>query len=50
MKSFLMKLMREFLSEMEALIDEDDGEVFQIQHIEMLEELVDRLEEEGYGE
>lgn len=47
--SQLLTLMTEFLQEMEALIDADDGEVFTIQHIEMLEELTDLLKEEGYG-
>jgi hypothetical protein len=40
-----MELMREFLAEMESLIEEDDGLVFQLQHIEMLDELVDLMEE-----
>lgn len=46
----LLRLMREFLAEMETLIEADDGTVFTLQHCEMLEELIDRLEEEGYGE
>ncbi len=50
MSSQLLALMREFLAEIESLIEADDGLVFQLQHIEMLEELVDLLEEEGYGE
>lgn len=45
----LLSLMMEFLSEMESLIEADDGTVFTLQHVEMLEELVDLLEEEGYG-
>jgi hypothetical protein len=49
MNQRLMELMREFLAEIESLIEEDDGLVFQIQHIEQLEELLDLLEEEGYG-
>jgi len=46
----LMILMREFLSEMETLIEADDGSVFAVQHCEMLEELIDLMEERGYGE
>lgn len=46
----LLSLMRSFLEEIESLIEEDDGTFFTLQHIEMLEELVDLLEEEGYGE
>ncbi len=46
----LMRLMREFLSEVETLIEADDGSVFAVQHCEMLEELIDLMEEHGYGE
>lgn len=44
----LMLLMLEFLREVETLIEEDDGTVFQMRHIEEHEELIDRLKEEGY--
>lgn len=44
----LLRLVREFLAEMESLIEADDGSVFSIQHIEEIEELIDLLKEEGY--
>ena len=44
----LMLKMLEFLREVETLIDEDDGTVFQLTHIEEHEELIDLLKEEGY--
>lgn len=46
----LLSLVRELMAELETLIEEDDGVVFTLQHIEMVEEIVDLLEEEGYGE
>lgn len=48
MKTTLLTLLREFLEEIESLIEADDGTVFQLQHIEMLEDLTDLLEEEEY--
>lgn len=45
----LLSLLLEFLAEMESLIEADDGLVFQIQHINLLEELRDQMEEEGHG-
>lgn len=42
----LLTVLREFLSEVWSLIDADDGDVFQIQHIELAEELEQLLEEE----
>lgn len=41
----LIALMHEFLLEIESLIEEDDGTVFQMRHIEMHEELTDLIEE-----
>lgn len=41
----LLQMMLEFLKEMESLIEADDGTVFQIQHIEQLEEITDLIEE-----
>lgn len=42
----------DFLEEMETLVDADDGVVFQLQHIEMIEELKERLDSSDklYGE
>ena len=45
----LLTKMAEFLQETEALIEADDGTVFQWQHIELHEELTDMLKEQGYG-
>lgn len=47
--SRLLLLMQEFLKEMETLVEEDDGTVFQIQHIEQMEELSDLIEERTDG-
>lgn len=44
----LMEATLEFLKEMELLMEEDDGTVFQLQHIEQMEYLTDLLKEEGY--
>ena len=44
----ILILMQEFLQEMETLV-EDDGTVFQIQHIEQMEELSDLIEERTNG-
>lgn len=35
---------RNFLEEMESLIDADDGTVFMIQHVDMIAELTERLD------
>lgn len=48
--SRLLILMQEFLEEMESLVEEDDGTVFQIQHIEQMEEIEDLLKEKLNGE
>ena len=48
MTAQMITLLREFLEEIESLIEADDGTVFQLQHIEMLEDLTDLLEEEEY--
>ena len=48
--SRLLLLMQEFLEEMESLVEEDDGTVFQIQHIEQMEEIEDLLKEKLNGE
>jgi hypothetical protein len=45
----ILILMQEFLQEMETLVEEDDGTVFQIQHIEQMEELSDLIEERTNG-
>lgn len=45
----ILLLMQEFLEEMETLVEEDDGTVFQIQHIEQMEELSDLIEERTNG-
>jgi hypothetical protein len=42
--------MRDFLREIESLMEQDEGTIFQMQHLEAHEELTDLLEEEGYGE
>ena len=42
--------MRAFLLEIESLIDADDGTVFQIQHIEDVAELHERLDNGDYNE
>lgn len=38
------QVIQTFLEEMESLIDADDGVVFQIQHIDMIVEIKERLE------
>lgn len=43
--SRLLTLMRELMEELETLIEEDDGTVFQMRHIELHEEITDLLEE-----
>lgn len=50
MSARILSLMKEFLEELETLMEEDDGTVFQMQHLEMHEELTDLLREEGYGQ
>jgi hypothetical protein len=45
----LLEILEEFLPEMEALVEADDGTVFQCQHIDMLEEMSDLLEETRNG-
>lgn len=48
--SRLLILMQEFLEEMQSLVEEDDGTVFQIQHIEQMEEIEDLIKENTNGE
>lgn len=50
MSARLLAVMMEFLEEMQSLVDADDGTVFQIQHIDMLIELEQLIEEEANDE
>lgn len=42
----LLILLQEFLEEMQSLVEQDDGTVFQMKHIEQLEEIEQIVEEE----
>lgn len=47
--SRLLIVLQEHLEEMQSLVEADDGTVFQLQHIETLEELEQLVEEETNG-
>ena len=45
----VLTVLEQLLEELEPLIEEDDGTVFQMYHIELIEELQELLEELRYG-
>lgn len=46
MSRLLRHLLIQFLEEIQSLVDADDGTVFQVQHIEMLDELIGLVDKE----